>query len=194
MALTYPDPDLTDAVVRLRRWRETDIDCIRQAAMDPRIPEGTTVPALYTPDAGRALIRRQRQRVENGEGVSLAIVAAGSDEALGLLWLGIRPQAGVLGLGYWVVPGARRRGLANRATLLAVDWVLREAGIARVEAWVEPNNIVAIPAGRSGLRARRGAALLPGLSNSPRRRRGLLTDCPGRLASPERLSGGSGLR
>jgi ribosomal-protein-alanine N-acetyltransferase len=141
MALTYPDPDLTDAVVRLRRWRETDIDCIRQAAMDPRIPEGTTVPALYTPDAGRALIRRQRQRVENGEGVSVAIVAAGSDEALGLLWLGIRPQAGVLGLGYWVVPGARRRGLANRATLLAVDWVLREAGIARVEAWVEPNNI-----------------------------------------------------
>jgi hypothetical protein len=31
MALTYPDPGLTDAVVRLRRWRETDIDCIRGA-------------------------------------------------------------------------------------------------------------------------------------------------------------------
>ncbi len=52
MTFTYPDPDLTDAVVRQRRWRETDIDCIRQAAMDPRIPEGTTVPALYTPDVG----------------------------------------------------------------------------------------------------------------------------------------------
>ena len=141
MALTYPDPGLTDAVVRLRPWRETDIDCIRQAAMDPRIPEGTTVPALNTPDAGRAFIRRQWQRVENGEGMSMAIAAAESDEALGLLWLGIRPQAGVLGLGYWVVPGARRRGLARRATRLAVHWALREAGIARVEAWVEPENI-----------------------------------------------------
>lgn len=120
MALTYPDPDLTDEVVRLRRWRETDIDCVRQAAMDPGIPEGTTVPALYRPDAGRAFIRRQWQRAENGAGVSVAIAAAESDEALGLLWLGIRPQAGVLGLGYWVVPGARRRGLARRATRLAV--------------------------------------------------------------------------
>jgi hypothetical protein len=28
MTLTYPDPDLTDAVVRLPLWRETDVDCI----------------------------------------------------------------------------------------------------------------------------------------------------------------------
>lgn len=71
----------------------------------------------------------------------MAIAAADSAEALGLLWLGIRPQAGVLGLGYWVVPGARRRGLGSHATRLAVDWALREAGIARIEAWVEPENV-----------------------------------------------------
>ena len=141
MTLSYPDPDLTDEVARLRRWCETDIDCIGQAAMDPGIPEGTTVPALYTPDAARAFIRRQWQRTENGEGVSMAIAAAESDEALGLLWLGIRPQAGVLGLGYWVVQGARQRGLASHGARLAVDWALREAGIARVEAWVEPENV-----------------------------------------------------
>jgi hypothetical protein len=71
----------------------------------------------------------------------MAIAAAESDEALGLLWLGIRPQAGVLGLGYWVVQGARQRGLASHGARLAVGWALREAGIARVEAWVEPENV-----------------------------------------------------
>jgi [ribosomal protein S5]-alanine N-acetyltransferase len=59
MSLSYPDFDLTDGVVRLRRWRAADIDCIRQAAADPGIPEGTTVPALYTPQAATAFIHRQ---------------------------------------------------------------------------------------------------------------------------------------
>ncbi len=141
MSLKYPDPDLTDGVVRLRRWRESDIDCIRQAAADPGIPEGTTVPAHCTPEAATAFIQRQWRRVETGEGLSMAIADAASDEALGLLWLGARPQAGVVGIGYWIVPGARRRGLAGHATRLATAWALDGAGMTRVEAWVEPANI-----------------------------------------------------
>jgi [ribosomal protein S5]-alanine N-acetyltransferase len=141
MELTYPDPDLADGVVRLRRWRETDIACIEAATADPGIPEGTTVPALYTLGAARAFIARQWQRAESGEGVSLAITVAASDEATGLLWLGIRPQVGVLGLGYWVIPGARRRGLGSAAVRLATAWALDQVNIARVEAWVEPSNV-----------------------------------------------------
>ena len=141
MALSYPDAELSDCVVRLRRWREDDIDCIRQAATDPGIPGGTTVPALYTPEAARAFIQRQWSRQRNGEGVSLAIADAASDEALGLMWLAVRPQAGVVGIGYWVVPNARRRGLAGRAARLASDWALHGGGLARVEAWVEPDNV-----------------------------------------------------
>jgi [ribosomal protein S5]-alanine N-acetyltransferase len=121
-------------------WHEQTPE-LPDAATDPSIPGGTTVPTLYTPQAARAFIRRQWQRAENDEGVSMAIAATESDDALGLLWLGIRPQAGVLGLGYWVVPAARRRGLGSHAIRLAVDRALREAGIARVEAWVEPENV-----------------------------------------------------
>lgn len=141
VALAYPDPDLEDGSVRLRRWAHGDLDCVRQAAGDPRIPEGTTVPAVFTADAGREFIERQWGRAESGEGVSLAVAGARTDEALGLAVLLLRTQAGVAGIGYWVVPRARGRGVATRAVRLLSRWALRDAGLARVEAWVEPDNV-----------------------------------------------------
>jgi len=49
-------------------------------------------------------------------------------------------QAGAVGIGYWIAPRARRRGLATRAVRLAAAWALQEGGAARVEALVEPEN------------------------------------------------------
>lgn len=164
MALTYPDPNLMDDVIRLRQWRESDIDCIRQAATDPGIPEGTTVPALYTPEAAREFIKRQWRRGEAGEGLSLAIADVASDEALGLFWLGVRPQSGVIGIGYWVVPSARGRGLDQSSSptghRLGAAQCQRGAGgsVGRVG---EPGLTAAADLGR--FHARRRAALVPGL-------------------------------
>ena len=134
-------PALTDGVVRLRPWTSGDLDCVREAAADPRIPVRTTVPAVPTREAGEAFIRRQQQRAQDGEGWSSAIAEAATDRALGLLWLGARPQPAVVGLGYWVVPSVRRRGWARRAVLTATGWALGQGGMARVEAWVEPDDI-----------------------------------------------------
>ena len=72
MSLNYPEPELRDGVVRLRRWDARDLDSIREAATDSRIPEGMTVPAVYTAEAAQAFIERQWSRVDTGEGVSLA--------------------------------------------------------------------------------------------------------------------------
>ena len=138
--LAYPDPELTDGVIRLRRWSERDVACVEAAATDERIPAGTTVPAVFTVEAGLAFVRRQRSRLEQGEGLSLAVAEADGDEALGLAVLLLRPQPGVAGLGYWIVPAARRRGRATRAIELLSGWALCHAGIARVEAWVDPGN------------------------------------------------------
>ena len=137
--LAYPDPDLTDDVVRLRRWAAGDTGCIREASADDAIAEGTTVPVPFTEEAGLAFIARQLSRAEQGEGLSLAIADAATGLARGLIWLGVRPQPGVLGIGYWLVPGARGAGLARRAVLLATRWSLLQ-GVARVEAWVERGN------------------------------------------------------
>ncbi|MFI6823990.1 GNAT family N-acetyltransferase [Micromonospora sp. NPDC050187] len=140
MALAYPVVDLTDGAVRLRPWREDDLDCIRAAAQDPRILEATTVPEVFSVDAGRAFVRRKWSRADSGEGVSLAIADAGTDQALGSVVLMLRPQPGVAGLGYWLIPSALGRGIATRAARLVSSWALDVAGILRVEAWVEPDN------------------------------------------------------
>src|SRR5207237_599069 len=108
---------------------------------DPVIPKGTTVPARFTVGEGRAWIERQWERADNGEGVSLAIAEVGSDEALGNINLLFRRQPGTVAIGYWLVKRARGRGLGSRAVALLSRWALTDAGLARVEALVEPDNL-----------------------------------------------------
>lgn len=137
--LTYPHP-LDDGTVRLRPWAERDVSCVEQASTAQDILGGTTVPPEYTPEEGLAFVRRQHERLTSGQGVSLAITSTRTDEAAGLVIVQVRPQPGVAGIGYWVVPGERRRGYASRAVSLATDWALGPAGFARAEAWVDPEN------------------------------------------------------
>lgn len=135
-----PDGPLSDGVVRLRPWDEQDLPCIEAAAQDPGIPQGSTVPTVYSRPEGLAFIARQHTRLTSGQGVSLAITEEATDRAVGLVILQVRPQPGVAGLGYWLVPAARRRGTGSRAVALMTTWGLGAAGFARVEAWVEPGN------------------------------------------------------
>jgi [ribosomal protein S5]-alanine N-acetyltransferase len=139
--LPYPNPPLSDGRIDLRTWREEDVECIRLAGTDPRIPRGTTVPTIFTPTEGLAFIHRQWSRAENGEGVSQAVVEVDSDRAVGLIWVGLRPQRHVGGLGYWIVPSARGRGVATAAVRLVVPWALKALRLQRLEAWVKPNNL-----------------------------------------------------
>src|SRR5919201_1074218 len=111
--LSYPDPPLTDGTVLLRRWAESDL----------------------------GWIERQWGRADNGEGLSLAIADAGSNEALGAAVLMFRRQRGTVEIGYWLIERARGRRLGSRAVALLAPWALTDAGLARVEALVEPDNI-----------------------------------------------------
>jgi ribosomal-protein-alanine N-acetyltransferase len=139
--LAYPDPPpLNDGIVLLRRWAETDLDCIEQATEDPDIPKGTTVAATFTPAEGLAWIERQWSRAENGTGLSQAIADFASGEALGAGVLMTR-QPGTAEIGYWLVPRVRGRGIGSRAVRLLAHWAVKEAGLARVEAFVVPDNV-----------------------------------------------------
>jgi [ribosomal protein S5]-alanine N-acetyltransferase len=140
-SLPYPDPALSDGRIGLRKWREADVECIRLASSDPRIPRDTTVPADFTLAEGLAFIHRQWRRATYGEGVSQAIVEADSDRAVGLMWVAMRPQHYVGGLGYWVVPPARGLGVATAAVRLAVAWAMNTLSLRRLEARVAPENL-----------------------------------------------------
>jgi len=52
-----------------------------------------------------------------------------------------RRQPGTVAIGYWLVERARGRRLASPAVALLARWALTDAGLARVEALVEPENI-----------------------------------------------------
>jgi hypothetical protein len=110
-----PEPHLMDGSVRLRRWAMSDLACVEAASREGTIPAGTTVPVVYSEDAGRAWIERQHARRVDGQGWSLAICDTLTDRAMGCVVLLLRPQDGVAGVGYWVVPDDRGRGHASSA-------------------------------------------------------------------------------
>ncbi|MFP4636098.1 MAG: GNAT family N-acetyltransferase [Nitriliruptoraceae bacterium] len=139
-----PEPELADGVVRLRPWAVTDLLCVKAASDEGIIPESTTVPSPFTEEAGRAWIERQRSRVAWGQGWSLAVTEIPADVAVGCAALLLRAQEGVAGVGYWLVPEARGKGLATHAVALLTEWGLQQADLARVEAWVEPGNQASI--------------------------------------------------
>ncbi|HEY3766151.1 MAG TPA: GNAT family protein [Gaiellales bacterium] len=115
----------------------------------------------FGPDDALPWIEAQWRRRQDGAGLSLAIADAGSGEALGCISLNARPQPGTapvgdpagivfvpqpgsFGIGYWVIERARGRGLASRAVALLARWAFAEAGTARIEALVEPDNIASL--------------------------------------------------
>jgi ribosomal-protein-alanine N-acetyltransferase len=148
--LPYPDPRLADDGVVLRPWAEGDVRCVED---EKRCDVGEA----------RLWISRQWRRQSEGAGVCLAIADAATDEALGCIGLLFRTRAGTapvaggrepdaaglvfeldpgaVGVGYWVLERGRGRGLASRAVALLTDWALTQAGLARVEALVEPGNV-----------------------------------------------------
>src|SRR5262245_63520028 len=106
---TYPDPPLSDAIVVLRRWEQGDLRCVEEAAEDPDIPKGTTVPATFTPAAGLEWLERQWSRADDGTGLSQAIADASSNEALGAAVLMAR-KPGKVEVGFWFIVRARCSG------------------------------------------------------------------------------------
>jgi [ribosomal protein S5]-alanine N-acetyltransferase len=144
MSLPYPTPPLDDGDVRLRRWKMTDLECVRLAAADPRIPEGTTVPAEFTPEAGSAFIRRQWGRNKTNEGISLAITESATDVAIGLVVLLRDKYEGVYEVGHWLIPDARGHGRAAHAVRLVSRWALGQRGIHRIQAHVNTENVASL--------------------------------------------------
>ena len=159
--LSYPDPPLTDGAVLLRRWDKGDIGCVEEASADPRIPEGTTVPATFTPAEGLAWIERQWGRADNGEGLSLAIADAGSGEALGLVVLLFRRQPGTVEIGYWLIPRARGRRLASRAVALVARWALTDAESSASRPLSSPTTSLRGVSWREPASRRRAPPLVP---------------------------------
>jgi RimJ/RimL family protein N-acetyltransferase len=136
-------PELAAPPVVLRPYAISDLALVRQAAADPFIPSISSVPRTYTDDSGRAFIERQYARGADGDGYSFVIAPEAAPQtgigSIGL-WLS-EIESGRASLGYWLVAGARGRGLAAHALRAVVSFAFGTLAIPRLHLFVEPWNV-----------------------------------------------------
>lgn len=134
-------PVLEAGPFRLRAFRFSDVQVVREAAADPLIPLITTVPAAFTREGGIRFIERQWSRAEHGTGYSFAIADAVTDRAVGQIGLWLKDiNEGRASVGYWVAASGRGRGAAAFALAELARWAHHELHIPRLELYVEPWN------------------------------------------------------
>src|SRR3954453_8267803 len=140
--LVPPDPPLTDGEIVLRLRRAEDVPAIATASRDretQRWLEGEPM----TPEREAGSLERAAEQWRSGNGAPFVIADVADDRPLGLLNLQLAEAAT---LAVSVFPEARGRGLAPRALRLGASWALRELGLARVVAEVDPGNTASVRA------------------------------------------------
>ena len=128
-----PDTLTGDEVV-LRRMRPADAPAFAAAFReDPEL--GRLLGLDQDPDEDAV-----RERIAAGRGNQLAIAGDGG-EFLGQVMLHSHDERHRrCEVAFWLVPGARRRGLGSRAVALVISWAFAELDLLRVEITTTPDN------------------------------------------------------
>jgi RimJ/RimL family protein N-acetyltransferase len=137
--LAPPDPPLTDGVVTLRAWRDTDVGALTALMDDPEIARWTRAPSPYEERHAIEWLATHSTLIRRRAELPMAIVAAEGGELLGSVALRF-PEDGRGEFGYLLGRQARGRGVATRALRLYAAWAFEELGIERLEVLVQPDN------------------------------------------------------
>jgi RimJ/RimL family protein N-acetyltransferase len=125
----------SDGVVSLRPLRPDDVSAYLGAfSEDPYLARDRGLERVPDEAAFRSWI-------EVGEDFAELAIADRDDVLVGSVilyavsWRHRRAE-----LGYWLVPGARGRGVATRAARLALRWMFEDLGLERVQVVTTPDN------------------------------------------------------
>ncbi len=129
----------SDGVVVLRPWRPADTGGLLAAWSDPDIVRWTGVPQDRSAAAATLWIAGWEDRRRRGLALDL-VVAAVADEATVLGEVGATFVARPPAVGWWVLPAARRRGLATRAVRLFVTSLLATGAASELVADIDRAN------------------------------------------------------
>jgi RimJ/RimL family protein N-acetyltransferase len=139
--LPAPDAGLSDGVVLLRPWRDSDVPQMVEACQDPEIPRWTAVPDPYTEADAQAWVRGDPVAGEPpGDRVSFAIADPDDTRLLAAMSIQriFRGRTGEIG--YWTAPWARGRGVMTHAVRLLASWAFGEFELRRIELIIAVEN------------------------------------------------------
>ncbi|MFD5987523.1 GNAT family N-acetyltransferase [Streptomyces cyaneofuscatus] len=146
-----PQPVLVAAGgLLLRPWADGDAPAFLAAYRDDEIRRWHTRRPL-SEDQAREWFAAYRQDWQREKGAHWAVTRDGG-EVLGRIALkGLDLDDGVAEVAYWVVPGARRTGVASGAVRVLTTWALHEIGFQRLELDHSTRNVASCEvATRSG--------------------------------------------
>ncbi|MDQ3752024.1 MAG: GNAT family N-acetyltransferase [Actinomycetota bacterium] len=133
--------ELPAGPVTLRRWRAGDAFAIAAACSDTEIQRWLPLPSPYTEQHGREYLAMMEEDAATGRGFALAIVDPSSGLLLGSIACRMSKDRGVVDVGYWIAPNARRRGVATAALRALSAWVFANLYPARIELITDPDNV-----------------------------------------------------
>ena len=160
---------LSDGRILVRPFEAADVPAVRAACLDPGVAHWIYgVPLDYSmadaeafvADSWRCLAAGTRARLAVAEAPPAAagrgaVLAAGNGEAtaggvggeappagrlLGSVSLDLYPGRQAGEIGYWMAPGARRKGFAAAAVRLVTYWGFQVVGLERLEIMTYPGN------------------------------------------------------
>jgi RimJ/RimL family protein N-acetyltransferase len=139
-SLTVPSEGIRAGDVILRFPSLEDVDAILPAFTDPELREAGNLPA-FDRDALIASLEDLPRLAEGGRLLALAAVDAGSGEVVGGGTLHhLDAERKIVEIGYFVLPHARRRGIATTVARLLAEHAF-SLGIERVAAYVNVGNV-----------------------------------------------------
>lgn len=122
-------PELVAGAVRLRSWREDDVDAVWSAQQDPAIRMWAG--GVSSRDDAVALLRRLTGQADR---VSWAMVDAETGDLLGSVTLhSIDLAQADASIGYWVAAPARGRAVAATAVDAVCRWAFGALDVDRIE-------------------------------------------------------------
>ena len=125
----------------LREFTNEDAHLAVELGQDPYVPLISTLPAFPTAQQAREWVHRQRGRLAEGFGPSVAIADAESGKALGHIGLWLRDlPSGRATAGYSVSLAHRGRGVAGCALRAMTTFAWTIPALHRIELYIEPWN------------------------------------------------------
>lgn len=130
------------SVIKLRGFIPSDVEFVLDAVRSADISRLARLDEASTFEDGLAFVRRQAARYEDKVGASF-VIEDESAVAVGQVgvYLDYDERAS---MGYWTVPRARGRGFAATAVEVAARWAIESFDLARVELYVEPENLASM--------------------------------------------------